>query len=80
MFGNNKISNIVPKGGDFLEVVKIFHTLQGEGPFAGTPAIFVRLGGCNLQCKFCDTEFDHFNSLSISDIIEKSYLLILNQH
>ena len=28
----------------------IFPTIQGEGPFAGTPAIFIRLGGCNLAC------------------------------
>lgn len=34
-----------------------FPTIQGEGPFAGTPAIFVRLAGCNLQCPFCDTDY-----------------------
>lgn len=41
--------------GGLLEVVDVWYTLQGEGPFAGTPAVFVRLGGCNLQCNFCDT-------------------------
>lgn len=35
----------------------MFYTLQGEGPFAGEPAVFVRLGGCNLQCPMCDTEY-----------------------
>lgn len=40
-----------------LEVVSVFDTIQGEGPFAGTPAIFVRLAGCNLQCPFCDTDY-----------------------
>jgi len=30
---------------------------EGEGPFAGTPAIFVRLAGCNLQCPGCDTDY-----------------------
>lgn len=40
-----------------LDVVEIFPTIQGEGPFAGQPAIFVRLAGCNLQCPACDTDY-----------------------
>ncbi len=40
-----------------LEIHSIFRTIQGEGPFAGTPAIFVRLSDCNLQCPSCDTEY-----------------------
>lgn len=40
-----------------LNVQEVFATIQGEGPFAGTPAIFVRLAGCNLQCPFCDTDY-----------------------
>jgi 7-carboxy-7-deazaguanine synthase len=40
-----------------LEVFKIFPTIQGEGPFAGRAATFVRLYGCNLQCTFCDTDY-----------------------
>jgi 7-carboxy-7-deazaguanine synthase len=38
-----------------LEVHSIFYTIQGEGPFAGMPAMFVRTAGCNLQCPDCDT-------------------------
>lgn len=40
-----------------VEVHSIFYTIQGEGPFAGSPAVFVRLAGCNLQCPLCDTEY-----------------------
>lgn len=40
-----------------LSVHSIFRTIQGEGPFCGHPAVFVRLQGCNLQCPGCDTEY-----------------------
>jgi len=39
--------------GGWLEIVSVWDTIQGEGPFAGSPAVFVRLAGCNLQCPFC---------------------------
>jgi len=40
-----------------LEVHSVFYTIQGEGPFTGTPCVFVRLAGCNLQCPGCDTDY-----------------------
>lgn len=40
-----------------FDVHSIFHTIQGEGVFCGTPAVFIRLAGCNLQCDGCDTEY-----------------------
>jgi 7-carboxy-7-deazaguanine synthase len=43
--------------GAFIEVHSIFRTIQGEGPFCGVPATFVRLAGCNLQCPGCDTDY-----------------------
>lgn len=43
--------------GKTLFVHSIFPTIQGEGPFAGKPAVFVRLAGCNLQCPSCDTDY-----------------------
>lgn len=40
-----------------LQLSEIFYTLQGEGTYTGTPAVFVRLAGCNLSCNFCDTDY-----------------------
>ncbi len=54
---------------DSLAVNSIFHTIQGEGPFAGTPSVFVRLMGCNLQCPACDTEYTTGGSMTSSQII-----------
>ena len=47
-----------------LKVTSMFRTIQGEGPFAGHPSVFLRLAGCNFgdkspdsACKWCDTFF-----------------------
>lgn len=40
-----------------LDLHSVFFTIQGEGPYAGHRAVFVRLAGCNLQCPGCDTEY-----------------------
>jgi 7-carboxy-7-deazaguanine synthase len=40
-----------------LQLSEIFYTIQGEGTWSGTPAVFVRLAGCNLACDFCDTDY-----------------------
>lgn len=38
-------------------IAEVFHSLQGEGPSAGTPAHFVRLQGCDVGCAWCDTKY-----------------------
>jgi len=40
-----------------LQLAEIFYSIQGEGTWSGTPAVFVRLAGCNLACDFCDTDY-----------------------
>jgi 7-carboxy-7-deazaguanine synthase len=49
-------------GSGKLLVTSYFRTIQGEGPFAGYPAVFLRLAGCNFgdkkdHCSWCDTSF-----------------------
>lgn len=60
----------VKNDGAFLLVHSIFPTIQGEGPFAGWPATFIRLAGCNIQCPGCDTEYTEGSLLlSVLDIV-----------
>ncbi|MDP9025087.1 MAG: 7-carboxy-7-deazaguanine synthase QueE [Candidatus Eremiobacteraeota bacterium] len=42
---------------NMLQLSEIFYSIQGEGTWAGTPAVFVRMAGCNLACNFCDTDY-----------------------
>lgn len=59
-----------------LEVHSIFYTIQGEGPFCGTPAVFIRLAGCNLQCPACDTDYTSGRvNTTISAILEEVHAL-----
>lgn len=45
---------------------EIFYSLQGEGTRCGTPAVFLRLAGCNLHCKWCDTKHSWGNGILCS--------------
>ncbi|MEN6341355.1 MAG: radical SAM protein [Methanospirillum sp.] len=40
-----------------MRVVEVFTSLQGEGRNQGRPTVFLRLGGCNLACAWCDTAY-----------------------
>lgn len=50
-----------------LHLVDVFWTFQGEGANAGRRALFVRMPFCNLQCPWCDTEFNSFTKWSTED-------------
>lgn len=61
MHGTNEVRKAEHREDGALQVHEYFYTLQGEGPHAGLPAVFVRLSGCNLRCWFCDTHWDDQN-------------------
>ena len=52
-----------------MKVNEIFYSLQGEGYYSGTPAVFVRFSGCNLRCPFCDTQHEHGREMSEAEIV-----------
>lgn len=52
-----------------MKINEIFYSLQGEGVFTGTPAVFVRLSGCNRSCRFCDTDFARFTEMATEQIV-----------
>jgi organic radical activating enzyme len=71
MFGRNEIVGAKRFVGEPLEtlvVTSVFYSLQGEGPFTGRPAVFIRLSHCQLACGFCDTFFDHGDRLSFDGL------------
>lgn len=74
MFGKNNVRKQHLNDGRELEVQEIFSTVQGEGPFAGEPAVFIRLAGCNLRCFWCDTEFESGTKKTLQTILESVHI------
>jgi organic radical activating enzyme len=54
-----------------LQLAEIFYSVQGEGTWTGTPAVFVRLAGCNLACDFCDTDYALKELAGIDDVVAR---------
>jgi 7-carboxy-7-deazaguanine synthase len=64
-----------------LKVSELFESLQGEGPSAGMPCLFLRLATCNLHCSWCDTKYtwdwvshryeDEVRLMNAADIAER---------
>ena len=54
-----------------LQLAEIFYSVQGEGTWTGTPAVFVRLAGCNLSCAFCDTDYSLRFFAPVEDVVAR---------
>ncbi len=52
-----------------LPIVEIFASCQGEGYNTGMPAVFVRLGRCNLACPWCDTDYHRYRWQSLAEVL-----------
>lgn len=78
MFGKNEITKPFPEEDGSLKVNSLWYTIQGEGPDAGCPAIFLRLSHCNLKCFFCDTEFEKGEVVPLNILFDE--ILGLSKH
>lgn len=56
-----------------LRITEIFHSLQGETSRVGLPTVFIRLTGCPLRCRWCDTtySFQGGETISLSSILDQ---------
>jgi len=59
-----------------LPLMEAFYTIQGEGSFQGNPAFFIRLGGCDVGCHWCDVKKSWDPSahpiVSVEDIVNQA--------
>jgi 7-carboxy-7-deazaguanine synthase len=57
-----------------LRITEIFHSLQGEARTVGIPTVFIRLTGCPLRCRWCDTpySFSGGSLKTIEDIVQET--------
>lgn len=58
---------------EMLTVNEIFHSIQGESSWAGTPCVFVRLTACDLRCSWCDTPyaFSEGRKRTVEDVVSE---------
>ncbi len=56
-----------------VRINEIFLSIQGESTWAGRPCVFVRLTGCNLRCRWCDTEYAFYEGrhADIGAVVER---------
>jgi 7-carboxy-7-deazaguanine synthase len=56
-----------------VKITEIFLSIQGEADHVGWPTVFVRLTGCPLRCRYCDTEYAFYGGdwLSLEDVLDR---------
>lgn len=66
------------EGGRKLPLMEQFYTIQGEGFHAGKPAYFIRIGGCDIGCSWCDSKLswqaEKHALVSVQDILQEAIL------
>lgn len=69
----NAGADVAPPSARRLRITEIFHSLQGEADTVGFPTVFVRLTGCPLRCRFCDTTYAFHGGewLSSDDVLAR---------
>ena len=65
---------MVAAAADRLRITEVFHSLQGEASTSGWPTVFIRLTGCPLRCRYCDTAyaFSGGDWCGIEDLVEQT--------
>lgn len=70
------INTEILENGKLLPLVEDFYTIQGEGFHTGKPAYFIRLGGCDVGCKWCDAKFTWnpktFPPVAVDEIVARA--------
>lgn len=57
--GLERYSQIEQKERKSFIVNEIYKSINGEGPLMGYPVVIIRLTGCNLRCRYCDSKFSY---------------------
>jgi 7-carboxy-7-deazaguanine synthase len=70
----DKQTKLAVESGEMLPLMEAFYTLQGEGYYSGRAAYFLRIGGCDVGCHWCDVKeswnADLHPPTSITDILK----------
>ncbi|MFH2138327.1 MAG: 7-carboxy-7-deazaguanine synthase QueE [Candidatus Omnitrophota bacterium] len=69
------MKNLNPKA----NISELFFSIQGEGPYVGTPHIFIRFFGCNIECRYCDTKTANYKTYSL-EALKKNVLRLRKQY